>query len=345
MTKNLPTNVKNDTQATAVAGQQRDRMSALIAYFDDRKQDFGTLMPEDKVDGFMRIFKNAVIKDPDVATASTSSIFLECQKCAMDGLVLDGREAALIRFNTNKKTKGADGKWKDNWKTEVVYIPMIRGIRKLVAKSPRVASWNVDVVYSVEYEQGRFKMTKGDTPSIYHEPILVGDRGVPVVAYSVVRFTDGTLHIEAMTVDDINKIKHRTRSKYTDGKTGEIVITGPWATDETEMWKKTVAHRHFKSLPLEPQVSAAIERMEGLYNFTKDKDEDDAAYALPAGKPLPKSVENKRRGSAAEKFAATDKVEADEPDQVTDPADDEPEDDIIDGEIIQNEGPLPGDHF
>ena len=351
MTKNLPANAKNNTQISAQAEQKKQRMGNLIDYFEKHQPDFAALMPEDKVASFMRIFKNAVIKDPEVAEASHSSIFIECQKCAMDGLVLDGREAALIRFNTNKKFKDASGKWQDKWTVEVVYIPMVRGIRKLVARSPRVKSWVVDIVYENEIKQGLFKMTKGDSPSVYHEPIIFGDRGKAIAAYSVVRFNDGSINVEVMTAEEVSNIRRRTRSKYKD-KNGEEVITGPWASDESEMWKKTVAHRHFKSLPLDPQASAAVERIEGLYDFNKEPDE--SAYSLPAGerKPAPKSVENKRRGSVAEKFAKPEEQAADDQDQQDAGTDqdegDDPEDDdgIIDGEVIDNdEGPRDGDAF
>ena len=339
-------NTKNETQAVAVENQKRARMGELVDYFETRRPDFETLLEPGKIDSFMRIFKNAVIKDPTVAEASHSSIFLECQKCAQDGLVLDGREATLTRFKTNKKFKDANGKWHDNWQTEVVYIPMVRGIRKLVSKSPRIASWIVDVVYAEEIAQGRFKFLKGDAPSVYHEPIIVGDRGEPVAVYSIVRFSDGLLHIELMTAEDVGKIKARTKSKYVDNRTNETVITGPWATDETEMWKKTIAHRHFKSIPLEENAAAAIDRVENLYDYTQNAT---GKYSMPdeAAKPEPKSVANKRGKSVAEKLAAKDEPADQDQDtkaDASDPDDNADDDGVIEGEILSNDG-QPEDPF
>ena len=39
------------------------------------------------------MMNNAILKDPQIAEASPTSVFAECQKAASDGLVLDGREA------------------------------------------------------------------------------------------------------------------------------------------------------------------------------------------------------------------------------------------------------------
>jgi recombination protein RecT len=289
--------------ANAVATIQQKQV-ALVNYFEERKADFSSMMESPAhVEKFMRVMKNALIRDPKVAEASTQSVFLECQKCAADGLVLDGREAVLTRFKTNQRRQ-VGGKWEDNWVTAVVYIPMIKGLTKLVNGSPEIADWHTGLVYEAEYEQGKFMYHAGDTPKLKHEPIIVGERGPVVAAYSVARLRSGIVKIEVMTRGQLDGIKARTKSKKGDK------ITGPWATDEEEMFRKTVARRHFKSLPLSEKATNASERIDGLYDFRPGEDIEDIE---PIEKPA--AVANKRKTSAAAKMAAATK---------DDPADDDP---------------------
>ena len=278
------------TNAVAtIAEKSRD----LAAYFEQSKEKFTSFMPEEQVGKFLRVLNNAILRDPEIATASKTSVFLECQKAASDGLVLDGREAVLTRFKSNKRVQQG-GKWIDNWQTEVVYIPMVKGLRKLVFQSAHAASWNTGLVYEAEYESGRFDYT-AEPPMLTHKPILVGDRGEVVAAYSVVRMRNGSVSICVMTRGALDSIMNRTKSKKKDGE-----ITGPWSTDREEMYIKTVARRHFKSLPLGGKIDDAVQRVDGLYDFDAEPDEMDAD--TPAA-PVAKAVANKRRTSAKDKLA------------------------------------------
>lgn len=277
---------------------------ALVQYFEERQADFGKLMPTSDIDRFMRTMKNAIIRDPLIAEASKQSVYLEISKAAADGLVLDGREAVLTRFKTNKRQKNPKtGNWEDNWITEVVYIPMIRGLRKLVMLSPQISSWHVDLVYEEEYKAGRFTYHSGDSPSLTHEPIIVGERGPVVAAYSVARLRDGHVSIEVMTRGQLDKIKGRTKSKKPKkvGNNEITEITGPWASDEEEMQKKTVARRHFKHLPLSDKAAEAAERIDGLYSSFDPGDDEHEEIAIAE---QPAAVRNKKQGSAADKLKA-----------------------------------------
>ena len=279
--------------------EQPTRQVALVQMIEGRKSDIQSILaPGVKVDAFVRTIKNALIRDPKIADADQQSVFLECQKAAQDGLVLDGREAVLTRFNTKKKWK-ENNQWHEKWVTEVVYIPMTYGIMKRVRNSGRVTSWHVGVVYANELEQDRFRYFAGDNPRIEHEPIIIGDRGDVVAVYSSVRLSDGTYHHDVMSVEDINRIMERTKSRKApkSGQTkGDIV--GPWASDWVEMAKKTVVRRHSKRLPMSSEDMSMVERVDALYDFEKEGD----VYRDPSPHQ-PKAVANKSRGSAAKKLA------------------------------------------
>lgn len=273
----------------------KQRQQAVAAIFDgeQRTELASMLAPGVSVDRFVRTFKNALARDPQIAEASQRSIFLECQKAAQDGLVLDGREAVLTRFNRSVKKGNAWEKIVD-----VVYIPMVTGIMKRARNTGQISSWSVALVHEAEVEQGRFVYQAGDNPHIKHEPMIVGDRGPVVAAYSSVRLTDGTYHHEVMTIEEINSIMNRTKSKKSDG-----TITGPWASDWAEMAKKTVIRRHAKRLPMSGTDFAVAERIDALYDFEA---EADGVYA----DPVSPSARNKRRTSAAERLK---EAEAEEP--------------------------------
>jgi len=283
------------TTALTTVEKSRD----MAAYFEGAKDKFASFMEEGEVGKFMRVLNNAILRDPEIATASKQSVFLECQKAAADGLVLDGREAVLTRFKSNKRIQQG-GKWVDNWQTEVVYIPMIKGLRKLVLQSPQVASWNTGLVYEKEYDEGRFDYT-AEPPMLLHKPIIVGDRGPVVAAYSVVRLRNGQVSIMVMTRGALDRIKGRTKSKKPAKGNEPEKITGPWATDEEEMFIKTVARRHFKSLPLGGKIDDAVTRVDGLYDYDQETGEiaDDAPPV-----PVAKAVANKKKTSAKEKLEA-----------------------------------------
>lgn len=273
----------------------------LVSFMEKKKPDFAAVSLVDP-DKFFRVFKNALIKDPKIAEASPQSVYLECQKAVADGLVLDGREAALTRFNTK------DG-------VQVAYIPMVAGIMKRVRNTGEVAAWSAELVYEEEDKTERFRYRAGADPHIHHEPIIIGKRGPVVAAYSAVKLRDGSYSYEVMTVEQMDRIRKRSKAQ-----------NGPWATDTEEMYRKTVIRRHAKRLPVSSDALTVTQRVDSLYDFDADTVEEEA--------PRPKKM------SAAEKLkqaAASTVIEPDE--YVT--ADGE----IVDAEV--EEAPVfdPGDEF
>jgi len=314
--------------------EERGRQHQLADFLQTRADDFKAVMVIEP-ERFLRMVKNAVLKDPKIAEATTQSVYLECMKAAADGLVLDGREATLTRFVTNKRVQDERGKWVDNWQTEVAYIPMVAGIMKRVRNSGEITAWTVGLVYQKEYEQGLFSYVAAPVADLRHTPIIIGDRGPVVAAYSAVRLRDGTMHYEVMRLDELEAIKNRSKSKKTinKGKDNEqIVITGPWATDEEEMFKKTVIRRHSKRLPVSSELLDITRRVDALY----DREQD--AYVVADLPPEPKPVAAKRAASAAARLKAAQeareaqaRTQAQDVDEEDDPIND-PHDDAVEGE-------------
>lgn len=330
----------------AVQNEGQSRNMVLADYLMQRQEDFrqiSTIDPE----RFLRVVKNALIRDPDIALASTQSIFIECQKAASDGLVLDGREAVLTRFKTNKK-KNVNGKWVDNWQTEVVYIPMVAGIMKRVRNSGEVKTWSVGIVYQNEYDQNRFSYLAAPDPVIHHEPILFGDRGAAIAVYSAVQLRDGTYHYEVMRIDEVNAIMNRTKSKSrkTVGGVETETITGPWATDYNEMVKKTIIRRHAKRLPVASENMAVTERVDGLYDFDNHNGDIEEVETAPPAAKKPSAASKLRQASKAhQQRQAEPEQQPHEPEENGNGEENPPpagEDNIVDGEIINDDGEVIG---
>lgn len=166
----------------------------------------------------------AVNMTPALATADRRSLFNSCIKCATDGLVPDGREAALVTFGN-----------------QVTYMPMVFGIIKKLRQSGEIASISARLVYENELKAGLFKFSIEDgEEKLSHQPMLMGDRGRVALAYATARFKDGTVQNEVMTFADIEKVRNVSRSKD----------RGPWKDWWDEMARKTVVRRLSKYLPL-----------------------------------------------------------------------------------------------
>jgi recombination protein RecT len=171
-----------------------------------------------KPEKFTRVVNTVVGMTPDLLVADRKSLLASCMKCAADGLVPDGREAALVIFNTKAKSAGG----RDEWIKKVQYMPMLAGIQKRVRNSGEVASVEAHVIY----EHDRFVWRQGMDGNIEHEPKFPGDRGKPIGAYAIAKFKDGSLPLfEVMDRDEIERVRAVSKSKD----------SGPWVSWWGEM--------------------------------------------------------------------------------------------------------------
>jgi recombinational DNA repair protein RecT len=69
------------------------------------------------------------------------------------------------------------------------------------------------------------------------------------MVYMIARLKDGSVQTEVMTIEDVNRIRARSQSAN----------DGPWATDYTEMARKTVLKRGCKYLPMSAEMVSAFE--------------------------------------------------------------------------------------
>ena len=185
---------------------------------DQVQSNLHEFMPEPKaLKKFTAVTIRAVQENPDLLNADRKSLFLACQRAAQDGLMPDNREGALVMY----------GK-------QVQWQPMISGIRKKLAQA------GFDIRAEIVYANDEFVFEAGDDPKIIHRPNVFGDRGPIVGAYAIATKLDtGEKWRETMSIDELNKVKAMVRGN-----------SPAWKTWETEMFRKTVAKRLRKALPI-----------------------------------------------------------------------------------------------
>lgn len=125
------------------------------------------------------------------------------------------------------------------------FIPGYRGLVKLALQSPNVSKARARVVH----ENDEFSYAFGLDEHLDHTPAQSGDPGKPTHVYAFVKYTDGGSDFDVMTVDDVEKIRKRSKASG----------SGPWVTDWEAMAMKTVFKRLSKWMPLSTEFVSAVE--------------------------------------------------------------------------------------
>ena len=181
----------------------------------------------------VRITTAAVSRTPELLECTPLSIVQSVMVAARLGLECDGilGSAYLVPYR-NKKTG----------QREAQLIPGYRGLVDLARRSGSV----VNVWAHPVHENDTFEAEFGMEPKLRHVPTM-GEPGRKIAVYACARLADGSTQFELMTASQVESIKARSRAS-----------SGPWVTDEDEMWRKTAVRRLCKYLPLSVEMAAAM---------------------------------------------------------------------------------------
>lgn len=218
-----------------------------LAPIDQVRSDLNKMMPQFQMalpqnvtpEKFIRVTVTALQNSPDLLLCDRQSLYSSAMKCAADGLLPDGREAAFVKYGTR-----------------VQYLPMIGGIFKKLRNSSEIASITSQIIHAND----KFRYwVDSNGEHLEHEPLLFGgDRGPRVGVYAIAKLKDGGVEIEPMTEEDVNKVK----------KVSKSATSGPWSGPfESEMWRKTAIRRLSKRLPMSTELAQVIERDDELYDL------------------------------------------------------------------------------
>lgn len=222
------------------------------------------LPPHIPVERFMRVVMTALQSNPKLLACTQQSLWNSCMKAAQEGLLPDGREGAIVPYGENEDGR----KIADN----ATWMPMIAGLKKKVRNSGEIKDWYIEIVYGGDH----FLYQKGDDPKLEHIPVPPSQRtkSLPyqgiIAAYSIAVFKDGSKSVpEVMWIEEIEGVRSKSKAKK-----------GPWADPifYPEMCKKTVARRHYKSLPQSTDLDDLMRNDDTLYDFSEREDTEPGAH-------------------------------------------------------------------
>jgi recombination protein RecT len=235
---------------TNVAERPANPVAIFRQQVESRQQEFAAALPAHiPAERFARVILTAVNKNPALLSADRASLFSSAMMAAADGLLCDGREAALVIYRTKKKD--ANG---DYWIDAVQYMPMVGGILKKCRNSGELSS----IVARVVYAGDNFRNWIDDKGEhLEYEAGDNQDRDVVRCAFAMAKLKDGSIEVEVLKPLDIEKIRSISRSKD----------KGPWVDWWEEMAKKSAIRRLSKRLPLNTDLDDLIRRDDNLYDF------------------------------------------------------------------------------
>ena len=261
----------------------QNKALTLQTHVANRASEFGKSLPGHiSAEKFVRTAQTAIAMTRGIENADPKSLLIACSKAAADGLILDGREAAIVV----------------DYKGEVQYRPMMRGLLKLAYNTGEIKSISVQVVN----EADEFEYVLGDDERIHHKINFTAKRGAVVAVYAIAKLKDGGVIREVMTVEQINGI--RDRSDAYKAFVNKKIKSTPWSTDWEEMARKTVFRRVSKWLP-----SSTDRDMERVHEAAERIDEDYNFAAEPAPEPVKRQTAAEKLKAAAEAPPAEEVIE------------------------------------
>jgi recombination protein RecT len=228
---------ESDERTTLMAEavtKQNHPLVVLNTYLQERVDSLRTALPPHmKPERFISSVMTAVQLNPDLLACERRSLWLACMRAAQDGLLPDGKDAAIVAY-----------------KQKAQYLPMYQGLLRKFRNSGQFKWITAGVVYDGEVfehwidENGEhFKhVPSNDNP----------DRKVRRV-YSLATTKDGGVFIADLSLADINKRRAMSRASRDDA---------PWKQWPDEMMKKTALRVLSKLLPQSSDIDVFLQRDE-----------------------------------------------------------------------------------
>ena len=180
---------------------------------------------------FMRIALLYVTRNKKLWECSGSSVLLAIMEAARAGLMVDGKQAAILPY-----------------KDQATFMPMTFGIIALMLRSPRVTNVEARPVY----EGDEFAYRYGTRPDISHVPLGEQNDDKLTHAYAVM-WRQGAPHptFEVMTREEIEQVRAVSRNSHH--------ADSPWVKWYSEMARKSAVKRLSKYADLAPEAQQAIQ--------------------------------------------------------------------------------------
>lgn len=197
-----------------------------------------TLLPANVTpEKFARITALAVMNNEDLLKCNRESLFTEVLKCASDGLMPDGRDAAIVPFKGTAK-----------------YMPMVAGICKRARNSGAISMIDSFLVY----ENDSYDSWIDENGPHFKYKRAYKNRGDIVLTVAYAKSPDGQLYLEEVDNEEMRLISEAS-------KAGNSPWKGPFYT---EMMRKSAIRRLAKyKLPSSSEVFELVTRDDEFYDI------------------------------------------------------------------------------
>lgn len=250
----------------SVAGQ-------VSEYLEKMKGQLALALPKHITpDRMARIALTEIRTNPKLLECNLESLMASVMKASQEGLEFGTGDAYLVPFWNNKAKR-----------LECQYIRGYRGALKLIRRSQEIGTIGAFPVYSLDH----FELELGSCPSVTHKPSLQSNRGELIGFYMSAEIKGQGNYVEWMSLDEVERIKARSKSKNKDGE-----VFGPWADDFVEMGRKTVLKRGSKFLPMSIEIAQAIQEDDKREFHT-----DENVFEMNLGE-LPETTEDQVKEAA-----------------------------------------------
>lgn len=221
------------------AQRQKQRLDQFMGAIEKRQDQIGTLLADSGIEPrlFLETCRRSLMRDPELINCDPASFIQAALNCAADGLVPDGRKAAIVRF------KGA-----------AQYMPMYQGLLDIAYRSGQFQSIEAHVVYDGD----EFDYDMGDKPFIRHKRPLESTSTAIIGAYAVARTTNGGVFREVMGKADLAKVRAVSRASK-----------GPNVDWPGEMARKAPVRRLWKYLPKTPAMDSVAIHDDETYDHSQ----------------------------------------------------------------------------
>jgi recombination protein RecT len=204
--------------------------------------DLKTILPKHiSGDEFVRCAAVAMVNNDLLMNCDRKSLLMSLSACAQDGLIPDGKEAALIPFNCNTAKKGEPPAWVN----KAQYMPMIDGVLKRARMSGEIKT----IASKAVYENDAFDYWLDEEGEHINYRPVHSEKGNFKLAFAFAKMNNGELLVEVMNKDEIDKVRSAS-------KTGSF---GPWKDWYDRMACKSVTHRMARRLPNSSEIIRMME--------------------------------------------------------------------------------------
>jgi len=179
-----------------------------------------------------------------VASEAPDSLLSAMSNVASIGLSLNPAKAQAYLIPRSIKTP-------DGYKSRIFLDPSYRGLCD-IATGTGCVEW---IQAKIVYEGERFVLRGVNEPPLHESDPFKKERGEPVGAYCVAKLPSGDYLTEAMSIDDLHKIRDASEAWKANQK-------GPWKDWPEEMMKKSVVRRAFKMWPKAKEYTRIAEAVD-----------------------------------------------------------------------------------